>query len=186
MSGQPGSGFPSEGMRVTRLARSGAGNASGDLVGHRDPDADRLFAFEAELDVELTHIPLAVRLKLDRCRIKLSLGEWQQLPEFRRRDLLRTPCVGEQATGNYRRMLCSLVVEYTGAEPLALLPDPMPAHIGVPEQLVQAMASMGLGAPQAAKRERLTHLQRFALVALSREGREHRNLGPALLEFGLP
>jgi hypothetical protein len=28
-------------------------------------------------------------------------------------------------------------------------------------------------------------LQRFALLKLSREGREHRNLGVALREFGL-
>jgi len=55
-------------------------------------DHPRLFGFESELEASLTYIPMAVRFKLDKCGIKLSLGAWQQLPEDRRREFLRAPC----------------------------------------------------------------------------------------------
>jgi hypothetical protein len=55
----------------------------------------------------------------------------------------------------------------------------------VPHQLTIAATALGVGAPSPAQWRKLSAVQRFALLKLSREGREHRNLGAALREFGL-
>ena len=150
-------------------------------------DDARLFAFESELETSLTYIPLAVRFKLDKCGIKLSLEAWQQLPEDRRRKLLQAPYDQAADIARYRQILCSLVGEYTGEEPpsIAMTEHPPWADKNVPEQITKAATAMGLPPLSAERWCMLTPLQRFALVKLSREGREHRNLGRALREFGL-
>ncbi len=146
-----------------------------------------LFAFESELEADLTYIPMAVRFKLDKCGIKLSLDDWQLLAKHRRRELLHAPCEDAPAVADFRRALCSFVKEAAGCEPprIATAEHPAWADDDVPEQVVRATAATGLAAPSPARWRMLTALQRFALVKLSREGRDHRNLGPALREFGL-
>jgi hypothetical protein len=147
----------------------------------------RLFEFESELEANLAYIPMAGRLKLDQCGIKLSLAEWQRLSEYRRQELLRTPCDGEGAIANYRQLLCSLVKQCTGAEPptIPVAPHPPWTDRDVPEQLARAVTAIGIAVPSPARWRMLTALERFALLKLSREGRDHRNLEPALREFGL-
>jgi hypothetical protein len=150
-------------------------------------DHARLFAFESELEASLTYIPLAVRFKLDKCGIKLSLASWQLLPEDRRRVLLRAPCDNATDIASYRRVLYSFVGECTGEEPPSI---PMAEHApwadkNIPEQTIRAAMAMGLPPPSSTRWCTLTPLQRFALIKLSREGREHRNLRLALREFGL-
>ena len=63
--------------------------------------------------------------------------------------------------------------------------DPPWAEERVPDQLARAATALGFPAPSSAQWRKLSSLQRFALLKLSREGREHRNLGAALREFGL-
>ena len=147
----------------------------------------RLFGFESELERSLTFLPLAMRFKLDRCGVKVSLAAWQQLPEDRRRELLSLPCHGEADVASYRRSVCAFVTECAGEEPatIEVAEHPPWADDQVPEQLTRAATAVGLSSPSAPQWRRLTSLQRFALVKLSRDGREHRNLGAALCEFGL-
>jgi hypothetical protein len=162
-------------------------NASEPRAEISSADHARLFGFESELEANLTYIPMAVRFKLDKCGIKLSLGAWQQLPEDRRRELLRAPCDNATDISSYRRVLCAFVEECTGDEPpsIPVAEHPRWADKNIPEQIIQAVTAMGLPPPSSARWCRLTPLQRFALLKLSREGREHRNLGLALREFGL-
>ena len=150
-------------------------------------DDARLFGFESELEKSLTYLPLAVRFNLDRCGVKLSLAAWQQLPEDRRRELLSRPCQSEADVAAYRKIVCAFATECTGEEPaiIAVAENPPWADEQVPEQLTRAATTMGLSSPSAPQWCRLTSLQRFALIKLSRDGREHRNLGAALREFGL-
>jgi hypothetical protein len=54
-------------------------NASEQCAEISSADYARLFDFESELEATLTYIPLAVRFKLDKCGIKLSLEAWQLL-----------------------------------------------------------------------------------------------------------
>jgi hypothetical protein len=148
---------------------------------------DRIFGFESELEANLTFMPMTVRFKLDKCGIKLSLAEWQRMPEHRRRELLRVPCDNVAAVANYRRVLCSFVRESSGTEPPTISDADHPLWMDgdIPEQLTKAAEAIGLAAPAPARWRALTALERFALVKLSRDGRDHRNLEPALREFGL-
>ena len=150
-------------------------------------DDARLFGFESELEQNLTYIPLAVRFKLDRCGIKLSLEAWQQLPELSHRELFRMRCHDEEDLADFRKALRVLVSEYAGEEPASMVIAEHPpwAEERVPDQLARATMALGFAAPSSARWRKLSAVQRFALLKLSREGREHRNLGAALREFGL-
>jgi len=171
-----------------RLQSAGAGpDVSEPSAEPSSADEARLFGFESELEANLAYMPMAVRFKLDKCGIKLSLAEWQQLPEDRRRDLLRAPCGQAAAVANYRQRLRSLVTECTGSEPpnIPTAEHPPWADNDIPEQVTRAATAIGLGSLSPARWRALTALERFALVKLSRDGRDHRNLGPALREFAL-
>ncbi len=48
----------------------------------------QLFAFENDFVATLRCIPMAVRFKLDRCGIKLTLRQWSRLTHSDRTDLL--------------------------------------------------------------------------------------------------
>ena len=150
-------------------------------------DDARLLGFESELEANLTYIPLAVRFKLDSCGIKLSLAVWQRLPEHKRRELLYLPCQNEHDVASYRRVLCVLVKECSGDEPPSIptAEHPLWATDDTPEQIARAATALGFPSPSSAQWRQLTPLQKFALVKLSRDGHEHRNLGAALREFGL-
>jgi len=155
-------------------------------VGRASVGQGRVFDFESELGADLTYMPMAVRFKLDQCGIRLSLAEWQRLPEYRRRELLYAPCDHEDTIANYRQLVRSWVKESTGTEPLAIptASDPPWASSDVPEQLAQAATQMGLSVPSPASWRILSPLERFALLKLSRKEHDHRNLGRALREFG--
>ena len=172
--------------RAALKAPSVKSEASGPTTAPPYPDETRLFGFESELEANLTYMPMAVRFKLDKCGIKLSLEQWQRLPLHRRRELLRTPCDHAAAISNYRLMLRSMVMECTGEEPPTIRTAERPqwADHDAPEQVRRAATAMGLESPSPARWRSLSALERFALVKLSRDGRDHRNLGPALREFG--
>ena len=150
-------------------------------------DHARLFGFESELESNLTYIPLAVRFKLDQCGIKLSLAAWQLLSNEKRRELLLARCDTAENVANYRKLLCSFVRECMGDEPAFIVTDedPLWAADNVPEQIVRAIEAMGAQPLSRVQWGKLTPLERFALIKLSREGREHRKLAVALCEFGV-
>jgi hypothetical protein len=152
-----------------------------------DAQDARVFGFESDLAQNLTFIPLAIRFNLDRCCIKLSLEAWQRLPELKRRELLHMPCRSEEDLAHFRRTVRALVSEYAGEEPVSIPAgkDPPWTDDRVPDQLAKATTALGFPASSSAQWRKLSALQRFALLKLSREGREHRDLGAALREFGL-
>jgi hypothetical protein len=133
------------------------------------------------------YIPLAVRFKLDKCGIKLSLGPWQKLGEGKRWVLLQLRCESEVEIANFRRALLALTRAVSGDEPRLLVLDkvlPWDAQ-DLPTQVAQKILEVGGAPPTAAQWRALTPLERFALVKLSRDGDHARNLLPALREFGL-
>lgn len=147
-----------------------------------------IFGFESDLERSLTCIPLAVRFKLDKCGIKLSLDQWQSLPEGKRQDLLKARCEGGVEIANFRHALQALIRAASGDEPRLLevgkyLPWDAPE---VPAQVKRKVVEAGGPPPTASQWRDLTPLERFALVKLSRDGEHGRNLIPALREFGLP
>jgi hypothetical protein len=150
-------------------------------------DGSCIFGFESDLERNLGCIPMAVRLKLDQCAIKLSLDQWRQLPLADRRDLLQMRCEKEGETANFRRVLEELVKATTGDEIRSL--DPAPSRpwddSDVPVQVARQICELGAVPPTGYQWRALTPLQRFALIKLSRDGDHHRNLIPALREFNL-
>ena len=146
----------------------------------------RLFGFESELEARLTYIPLAVRFKLDKCGVKLSLDQWQQLPEGNRRALLRVRCESEAEIADYRRELQALIRAITGDEPRMFEVDTGPwDDPDVPNQVTRKAVEFGAVPPTPYQWRALTPIQRFALIKLSRDGEHGRNFMPALREFKL-
>ncbi len=145
------------------------------------------FAFESELERSLQCIPMVVRLKLDRCGVKLSLSKWNRFPEGNRRNLLQAPCKDPVEVARYREALCQLLHDTVGRAPqLMPVAERRPwDDADIPCRVVDKTLEMGLNALTPAQWRGLSTLQRFALVKLARAARDNRNFAPALREFGL-
>jgi hypothetical protein len=147
-----------------------------------------LFDFESDFVNTLRCIPMAVRFKLDACRIKLSLRQWSRFTLEDRHALRLAPCVSQPEVSAYRAALVALVAARTGdaAKPL---PDPVdeawrdPSR--APAGLIAFARSLGLEPPTVAAWAGLTPLQRFTLQKLTRDNHDNINFVPALHEFGL-
>jgi hypothetical protein len=144
------------------------------------PDT-QIFGFERDFAGSLRCIPMAVRYKLDRAGIKLSLRQWSQVSRDDRTALLEAPY--DDIPG-FRAKLIALIETKTDEPVKSLVPDltdpPMP-----PTQLVEFAQAQTIAPPTNAAWSALTPLQRFTLIKLSRAHHDNINFVPALREFGL-
>ena len=143
------------------------------------------FQFEADFVDSFRCIPMQVRMKLDTCGVKLKLSHWSQLNQQERQVLVSLPCTTMEETQAYREFLQNLVIEETGepAKELRIAPNPPwlnDSEIPLETQEKAAEFNVTLTEKQWVK---LTPLQRFALIKLSRPSHENRNFLPALKEF---
>jgi len=149
---------------------------------------NQLFAFEDDFVATLRCIPMAVRLKLDRSGVKLSLRQWSRFTREDRQGLLETPCATALEVDAYRGRLVELVV-LRANETAKPLPEPPHALWEMGEDappVVTAFAvSVGVPPPTTSEWRRLTQLQRFALIKLTRDNHDNVNFVPAMREFGL-
>lgn len=147
-----------------------------------------LFAFEDDFVASLRCIPMAVRLKLDRSGIKLSLRQWSRFTREDRRALLEQPCATDAHVRAYRESLIDLVARCCG-QAATLLEEPPAAlaQLGddVPATVTSYARAIGLSPPTPGEWRRLSELQRFALVKLTRDNHDNVNFAPAMREFGL-
>ena len=131
---------------------------------------------------------MLVRMKLDTSGVKLSLAQWNQLPEPDRRQLFELACSSPAEATSYRELLCDLEMRYAG-EPVRLLETPQKLPWtdteAVPAQLIQRSRDLGVTAPSLAQWRSLTPAQRFALLKLTRHTHESPRYLPALREFAL-
>ncbi|HEY8616106.1 nitrate reductase associated protein [Phenylobacterium sp.] len=146
-----------------------------------------LFAFEQDFVASLRCIPMAVRFKLDRVGIKLTLRQWSRFTRADRQALLQAPCATDAEAAAWRDHLEDLVTARAAQQAGALAEPPCgswraPAP---PEQVLRHAASLGLRPPTPAAWAGLPELRRFALVKLSRDNHDNVNFAPALREFGL-
>ena len=147
-----------------------------------------LCAFEDDFVASLRCIPMAVRLKLDRSGIKLTLRQWSRFTLGDRKLLLEAPCRTPQEIGDYRADLVRLVAERAGEEARPLADPPAPlweAVSDVPDAVVDYARSVGTRAPRRRDWAALSDLQRFALLKLTRDNHDNVNFVPAMREFGL-
>ena len=145
------------------------------------------FKFEADFVDSLRCIPMQVRFKLDNCGVKLKLSHWNQVTEQERQTLVEMPCTSIAECQKYRESLQKLIIEKTGSPASELTIEENPPWINdkeIPEtiQTKAAESSVNITVEQWKK---LTQLQRFALIKLSRPSHENKNFYPAVQEFGL-
>lgn len=148
----------------------------------------QLFAFEDDFVASLRCIPMAVRLKLDRSGIKLSLRQWSRFTRDDRQALLDAPCRTAGEVAAYRQRLVELVAlrSKEEAKPLAEPPAPIWESALAPPPVVASFAqSVGVSPPSPRAWGELTELQRFALIKLTRDNHDNVNFIPAMREFGL-
>lgn len=145
------------------------------------------FDFEADFVNSLRCIPMQVRYKLDTCGIKLKLSDWLQMTQDEREVLVELPCTTQAEIEAYREYLQQLILERTGT-PVAQLPvEPYPAWMDsttVPVALQKKAKEIGINLTLE-QWNRLTPLQRFALIKLSRSSHENKNFPHAIAEFHL-
>ncbi len=148
----------------------------------------RLFDFESDFVATLRCVPMAVRFKLDRCGIKLSLRQWSRFTPLDRRALLWKPCDERAEVEAYRLHLVELIAVRANelAKPLSQAPDLVWEQDKIVASVVVDYAvSLGLAAPSQAQWAKLTVLERFVLIKLTRDNHDNVNFTPAMIEFGL-
>ncbi|MBF2014194.1 MAG: nitrate reductase associated protein [Rivularia sp. T60_A2020_040] len=145
------------------------------------------FKFEADFVDSLRCIPMQVRFKLDNCGVKLKLSHWHQFTEQERQSLVEMPCMTIEECQNYREFLQNLIIDKTGTAASEFPVEDNPPWMNEKEipDVTQIKAVECDVDITVEKWKKLTPLQRFALIKLSRPSHENKNFYPALQEFGL-
>jgi hypothetical protein len=145
------------------------------------------FRFERDFMEGMRCIPMAVRLKLDTCGVKLGLRQWLKFTEEDRLALWDRPCGDAGEAASYRAFLADLIARRAGEPPEFMEParDPAWDRAGDAPPDVQAKARAAGFALSPERWAELTRLQRFALIKLSRPNHANKNFLPAAREFGL-
>ena len=145
------------------------------------------FQFEMDFASSLRCIPMQVRYKLDLCGIKLKLPQWNQFSQGDRQLLLDLPCQTDRQVEIYRQTLQELVAKTTGETatdlPIEANPD-WENERKIPNSVEDKSQEVGV-ALTIEQWKKLTPIQRFVLIKLSRSSHENRNFVPALEEFQL-
>jgi hypothetical protein len=151
------------------------------------PNSMTFFNFEADFVDSLRCIPMIVRLKLDTCGVKLKLAEWNHFNQAQCQQLVDLPCAVAMEIADYLDYVSQLIFQYTGNEAGLLSIDPHPPWLNDREipTLIETKANAEGVKITLAEWEKLTPLQRFALIKLTRSQHENNNFLPALIEFGL-
>ena len=147
----------------------------------------RFFDFEADFVDSLRCIPMVVRLKLDTCGVKLKLAEWNHFNQAECEQLVDLPCEELDAVSAYKEYVSHLIIQHTNNQPSLLSVDPHPAWLNeneIPTIVLDKFVEEGFELTIAQWR-RLTSIQRFALIKLTRSQHENSNFLPALREFSL-
>lgn len=147
----------------------------------------RIFDFERDFEGSLRCIPMVVRFKLDHCGVKLTLRQWSRFSVDERRQLVERPCAQADDIAAYGQWLRALIGLRAGEVAQDAPLDPRPAWrdtTEVPLPVDHQARQRGLLPPTQERWARLTPLQRFVLLKLTRAGHDNANFVPALQEFG--
>lgn len=147
-----------------------------------------LFQFEQDKYYALRRIPMIIRMKLDLCGIKLTIGDWSKFTREAREELVMMACTTSDEIISFRKRLLALIAACNGEsvpiEPLAGKAEWMDTS-AIPDGVSRQIAALSQPAPTVKQWAALSDLQRFALTKLTREGHENKKLPMALKEFGL-
>ena len=139
-----------------------------------------LFGFEKRDFESLDLIPLAIRYRLDRCGLRLSLSAWRRFPAPERAALLRAASTTNDATWR-DRLLTIVARSHTEAPvPIALWVNPS----RIPEDVQRVCAEYACGMDEDTW-HRLPEIQRYVLCKLAKSKWGDRFLPQALREIGI-
>lgn len=147
-----------------------------------------LFRYEQDKYYPLRRIPMIMRLKLDLCGVKLSIGDWSKFSREEREALVMMPYATPGEIAAIRSRLLELIAacggDSTETAPVGRDAPWADASV-VPASVGRQLQALGMPAPTREQWAGLSDLQRFALLKLTREGHENKKLPLALHEFGL-
>jgi hypothetical protein len=131
---------------------------------------------------------MLVRYRLDECRIKLSLQDWQSLDLATRKRLIAEDVDPLGGKRRYRRLLVQAIVHQAKTRVVR-----MPAsqeemewnRLRLPDRVRQNALDKALRLDGPRAWPELNALQRFTLFKLTRPGHRNRNFALAMREFGL-
>ena len=146
------------------------------------------FLFEENfVEENIRCIPMIVRFKMDKAGIKLKLAEWSKFTVEERVELATKGCCNDVEAKQYHDYLSHLIASHTFKQATVLEIDKAPAWADVsvvPELVSDKLKRLGWSIT-VEQWHGLTHLQRFALLKLCKEGHEQKNLPKAMKEFKL-
>jgi hypothetical protein len=145
------------------------------------------FQFETDFVDSLRCIPMQVRYRLDTCGVKLKLHQWNLFTLADRAELVDFAPQTELEIAAYRDLLIELILARSGEQASLLSIDPEPPWLQ--ESVIPPVLMSKAGAAEInlslADWQRISPLQRFALIKLSSASHEQNNFLPALREFKL-
>ena len=146
------------------------------------------FDFEEDfIEKNLRCIPMIVRFKMDAVGIKLKLSEWSRFKKEERIQLAIMYAATTKEVATYHHYLTQLIQKYTGNKPTLLTAEITPAWANVESvdgMLTKKATEFKVSVTQE-KWQKLTNLQRFALLKLCKDGHENKNFPKAIREFNL-
>ncbi len=143
------------------------------------------FQFETDFVDSLRCIPMQVRYRLDNCGVKLKLHQWNLFTLADRADLVDFDPQTAVEVDRYRALLVNLIKERSGEEATLLTISTEPPWLNkaeIPTGLAEKASAADINL-SLLQWQKLTTLQRFALIKLSGASHEQNNFLPALREF---
>ena len=145
----------------------------------------RRFKFEDELHHSLACVPMAVRRKLDRVGVKVSLEQWQALARHERLAICHLPTVSDEERDVLRSFLEETVRARSGVATKALADEVRRAAeppAAPPVRLIENAKAAGIMLNQPAW-DKLDADERYALIKLGGGSELSHNFAAALREL---
>ena len=145
----------------------------------------RRFRFEDEVHHSLACVPMAVRRKLDRVGVKLSLEQWQALAQYERLAICHLPTASDEERDALRSFLEEAVRARSGSATKVLPEDVRRSAeppAAPPAQLLQNAEAEGVTLSQS-DWDRLDADERYALIKLGGGADRSQNFASALREL---
>jgi hypothetical protein len=146
------------------------------------------FQFEEDfMEDNIRCIPMVVRFKMDAAGIKLKLAEWSKFPSSERIQLALMPAGNADDVQLYHQHLKGLIQKHTGNQATLLQVDPHPGWQDpgqIPAVVLDKSVEEHLDL-SIRQWQKLSDIQRFALLKLCRPGHENENFPKAAAEFGI-
>ncbi len=145
----------------------------------------RKFRFEGEIYSSLNCLPMAVRRKMDRAGIKMSLAQWQKLTRAERLAICHLPAETDDELEVMRAFVGEAVLARSGSAPGVLglgmrgIAEPPAAP---PARLVERARSLGFELREA-EWDALDDDARYALIKLGDGAEPGLNFQAALTEL---